>query len=62
MFQGGYILLLLLPAQSIIVFLTVLVNIHRFGAQNLKCVTQFAIFNANKMPLFLGNVSSAFSR
>lgn len=43
-----------LPAQPITAFLTVPVNIHRFGAQNLKCVTQFATFNANKIP-FLGN-------
>lgn len=31
---------------------TVLVNIHRFGAQNLKRATQFGIFNANKTPGF----------
>lgn len=52
MFQGRYIFLLLLPAPFIITTLTIPVNIHRFGAQNLKCATQFGIVNANKMPGF----------
>lgn len=55
MFQGRYIFLLLLLAPSITTTLTIPVNIHRFGAQDLKCAIQSGIFNANKMPVFGGH-------
>lgn len=52
MFQGCYILLLQLPAQSTPAFVAVPVNIHRSAAQNLRCAAQPAVFDANKRPFF----------
>lgn len=51
-FQGCYVLLLLLPAQSTPAFVAVPANIHRSAAQNLRCVAQPAVFDANKCPFF----------